>query len=128
MGAQAFSPAVGLLAAFLLAVERQMVALSIEGWRDDTFLLFVLLSTWALLRLDERPSFARGALLGLFGALACLLGVAAAFIVLAALLGPFLWSCWRAYGDPLYAINVHTHSTAWRRTFRSAGAWVGRST
>ena len=139
VGAQAFSPLVGLLAAFLLAVERQMVALSIEGWRDDTFLLFVLLSTWALLRLDERPSFARGALLGLFGALACLTritalsfllpalvlvalrsrrpwtdrarlqGVAAACIVLAALLGPFLWSCWRAYGDPLYAINVHTH-------------------
>jgi hypothetical protein len=139
VGAQAFSPAVGLLAAFLLAVERQMVALSIEGWRDDTFLLFVLLSTWALLRLDQRPSFARGALLGLLGALACLtritalsflipalamvalrsrrpwtdrarvLGVAAACVVLAALLGPFLWSCWRAYGDPLYAINVHTH-------------------
>jgi len=139
VGAQAFSPAVGFLAAFLLAVERQMVALSIEGWRDDTFLLFVLLSTWALLRLDERPSLARGAVLGLFGALACLTritalsfllpalalvalrsrrpwtdrarvrGVAAAGIVLAALLGPFLWSCWRAYGDPLYAINVHTH-------------------
>jgi hypothetical protein len=35
--------------------------------------------------------------------------VAGACIVLAALAGPFLWSCWRAYGDPLYAINVHTH-------------------
>ncbi|HET8645902.1 MAG TPA: glycosyltransferase family 39 protein, partial [Vicinamibacteria bacterium] len=85
VGAQAFSPAVGLLAAFLLAVERQMIALSIEGWRDDTFLLFVLLSTWAVLRLDERPSVARGALLGLFGALACLTRITALSFLLPAL-------------------------------------------
>ena len=31
-----------------------------------------------------------------------------AFMVLAVLVGPYLFNCWRVFGDPLYAINYHT--------------------
>ena len=33
------------------------------------------------------------------------LGIAIAVLLVTA--GPFLFNCWRVYGDPLYAINVH---------------------
>lgn len=34
-------------------------------------------------------------------------GAAIALLALGMLAGPFLVNCWRTYGDPLYAINVH---------------------
>ncbi len=52
-GARAFSSVVGLLAAYLFAVERTVIAWSVEGWRDDTFwvgaFLGMLGGPWKLL-------------------------------------------------------------------------------
>ena len=135
-GARAFSSVVGLLAAYLFAVERTVIAWSVEGWRDDTFCCFVLLSLWAMLRLRARPSLVNGVLAGTCCALACLTritalsfvapcllvllldgrrayatrwrAVATAAGVVLLVLGPYLLACWREFGDPFYAINYHT--------------------
>jgi 4-amino-4-deoxy-L-arabinose transferase-like glycosyltransferase len=136
LGVAAFSRAAGLLAALALAVDRNALWWSVEGFRDDAFALFVVLSALALVHLWRRPTAMSGALFGLAGAAACLTritslsflfpalvvlllargerapqrrraaGVAA--LVLMALVGPFLLSCWVAFGDPLYAVNFHT--------------------
>ena len=136
LGAAAFSRAAGLIAAAALAVDRDMLWWSVEGFRDDAFALMVVLSMLALVRLVQRPTPLRGALAGLAGAAACLtritslsfllpagalllvsrgekarerrraLGVAA--LMLLALVGPFLASCAIAYGDPFYSVNFHT--------------------
>lgn len=136
LGAAAFSRAVGLGAALMMAVDRDALWWSVEGFRDDAFALFVLLSALALVRLRLRPSALWGALAGIAGAAACLTritsfsfllpafaflllprderarerrrAVGVAVLVLLALVGPFLLSCAIAYGDPFYAVNVHT--------------------
>lgn len=125
-------------AALVFAVEPQVIALATEGWRDDAFTCFCALSAAGLVRLLRRPTATNGALAGLAGGLACLTRVTSLSFVLpglalvvlkqrsraglraaavavagiAVLLGPFLLSCYLAFGDPLYAINVHT---AYRR-------------
>jgi hypothetical protein len=129
---------VGALAAVAFAVEPQVIALATEGWRDDAFACFCVFSAAALVRLLRRPTAANGALVGVAGSLACLTrisslsfllpglllvvlkhrsraglrAVAAALAAVALLVGPFMLSCHLAFGDPLYAINVHT---AYRR-------------
>jgi hypothetical protein len=136
LGAAAFSRAVGLLAALALAVDRNALWWSVEGFRDDAFALLVVLSALALVLLLRRPATLAGALSGLAGAAACLTritslsfllpayalvllargeqarerrrAVGVALLVLTALVGPFLLSCAIAYGDPFYAVNVHT--------------------
>jgi 4-amino-4-deoxy-L-arabinose transferase-like glycosyltransferase len=136
MGAVAFSPAVGLLAALLLAVESRVVGLSAEGWRDDTFALTVVLCACALLSLLRRPTPARAVASGLAGAAACLTrltslsfllpahawlavergpdrgrrakAAAIALLIAAALIAPYLINCAVAFGDPLFAVNYHT--------------------
>ena len=59
LGAAAFSRVTGLLAALLFAVERDALWWSVEGFRDDTFALFVVLGAWALVRLWQSPTTAR---------------------------------------------------------------------
>ena len=134
LGARAFSPAVGFWAALLLGVERRVIALGIQGWRDDAFGFFVVLSAFALVGLLRRPSPPRALLAGVAGGLACLtritslsflapgLGwlllppfdrrraraVAAAALIAGGLLAPYLIACQLAYGDALYSINYHT--------------------
>jgi hypothetical protein len=136
LGLVAFSPAIGLAAATGIAVERQAIAWGVEGWRDDTFAFFVVLSAIALLRLRERPSWGAaiggGLIFGLAtltritslsfllpGLVLVILGgadtrrkragrVAVAALVLLALVLPFLVSCAWTYGDPLHSINAHT--------------------
>jgi hypothetical protein len=136
LGAAAFSRAAGLVAALALAVDRDALWWSVEGFRDDAFALFVVLSALALVHLLRRPTVTAAVLAGVAGAAACLTritsvsfllpaclllllprderaddrrcGVAVALAVLAALVAPFLISCAIAYGDPLYAVNVHT--------------------
>ncbi len=137
LGARAFSPLVGLGAALLYAIEPRVVQLSAEGWRDDAFTLFVLLTAWALVGVRERPTRARALLLGVAGAAACLTRItslsflvpgyaalllegdaaarrsrarsaALAIGVTIVLVGPYLASCAVAFGDPLYSINAHT--------------------
>jgi hypothetical protein len=134
LGLRAFSPAVGFWAALLLAVERRVIALGIQGWRDDAFSFFVVVSAFALVGLLRRPSWPRVASAGLAGGLSCLTritslsfllpglawlalppfdarrlrAVAASAGVAAGVLAPYLVACQIAYGDPFYSINYHT--------------------
>jgi hypothetical protein len=81
-----WAPAVGLLAAFALAVELDAVRWSVYGWRDDTFMLFVALSAWAFIRLDRRPTRANGIVAGIIAASACLTRLSALSFILPALI------------------------------------------
>ena len=136
LGAFAFSRGVGLGAAIGMAMHRDTLWFGVEGFRDDAFTLFVVASALALLRLRERPTFARAVLAGLAGGGAVLSRITSfSFLlpgfamtagargpdaaarrralalgagVLLAVAGPYLLSCALAYGDPLYAVNFHT--------------------
>jgi hypothetical protein len=135
MGARAFGPGVGLVAASLLAVEHDVLRLSAEGWRDDTFAFWVAAFAAALLALLARPSFGRALVLGLTGGAAALTRITAlsfllpafgfagwasrrdargmphlvlAVLITAVLLAPFLLTSKVAFDDPLHAINAHT--------------------
>jgi cell shape-determining protein MreD len=79
------SPAVGLVAAFLLGIEYHVIAASFEGQRDETFSLCAALTAWALVRLRQRQTWSRAAMAGVAGAAACLTRITAAGFVLAAL-------------------------------------------
>lgn len=72
LGAAAFSRSVGLLAAVALAIERDAIAWSVDGWRDDAFAAFVVLFAWALVRCHRAPSLLSALLAGVIGAAACL--------------------------------------------------------
>jgi hypothetical protein len=126
---------VGLAAAFALAIETQAIAWSVEGWRDDTFMLFVTLSAWSLVRLYQQPDRRTAVVAGICAAAACLTRISAMSFVLPALLwialapsarsrggarpaaiaaltcavlvAPYVINCWRTFGDPLYALNYH---------------------
>jgi 4-amino-4-deoxy-L-arabinose transferase-like glycosyltransferase len=137
LGAAAWSPLAGLIAALALAMELEAVIWSVDGWRDDTFMLFVALTAWTFVRLRQRPSASRAALVGVAAAAACLTRITAlsfvvpglvwivlespaaararmmrhtalAALICGALVAPFLVNCWRATGDPFFAINYHT--------------------
>lgn len=143
LGAIVRSRPVGIAAGLALAVEFRTIAWSIEGWRDDTFMLFVTLAAAALLLLYEHPTRPAGVVAGLTSAAACLTRITActfvvpalvfiallaprerrgqaraaaglAALVAAALVAPYLVNTWRATGDPFYALNYHT------RYYRSA--------
>jgi hypothetical protein len=135
LGAEAFSFAVGLGAAFLLAIEFYAITWAIEGWRDDMFMCAVVLAAWALLRCARAPTRRNAIVLGAIAAAACLVRITAVsflvpgFIYLVAvpkplrrervkavaiavavavlLVAPYLVNCWRAFGDPLYSIDAH---------------------
>ena len=135
LGQQLASPAVGLAAAAALAIDHTAVFWAIEGWRDEMFAFFALLSTWAWLRLGQKSTPQRAVIAGLASGGALLtritsisllapavvillarrdaqrppLGhVAIAVAIMLAAVGPFLINCAIATGDPLYAINNHT--------------------
>ena len=135
LGCALGSPIAGLGAAWALGIDRSAVYWSIGGWRDEMFAFFAVLSAWAWLRLDQHASSPRAVVAGLISGAAILtritsvslLGTAAmvflwrgnavrsrirhaaiAAVVAASLAGPFLINCWRATGDPFYAINNHT--------------------
>src|SRR5262249_41594263 len=125
----------GAGAALGVAMQRDAIWFGVEGFRDDAFMLFVLLSALALLRLRDRPTTLRAVLAGLAAGGAVLSRVtsvsflipAFALVALArgadvprrraivlavgvmlAVAGPYLLSCALAYGDPFYAVNFHT--------------------
>jgi hypothetical protein len=127
----------GLAAALVVAIEYDLIVWSVDGWRDDLFAAFVVLSAWTLVRLRDRPSFANALGAGLVCGLTCLTrvtalsfivpallwiviaggrelrreryeSVAVAAVLTAAVLGPFLISCAIATGDPFLAIDQHT--------------------
>jgi 4-amino-4-deoxy-L-arabinose transferase-like glycosyltransferase len=137
LGAALLSPAAGLLAALLLAIEYDVITWAPDGWRDDTFTATVVFAAWALLRLRTHLSVPNALLAGALCGVASLTRVTAlAFILpavcwfvldggaadrrarmryaaltllaLAIVLGPYLISCAIVTGDPFYAINYHT--------------------
>ena len=136
-GAAAFGPLVGVGAAAAWAIELESVRWSVEGWRDDTFTLFITLLAWALLRVSQNPSAGPAIGAGVIAGFACLTRLsalisvasgivwtileaprgarrpatrAAALSTLTAglIVGPYLMSCAIATGDPFYAVNYHT--------------------
>lgn len=136
LGAALVSRLGGLIAAALMAIEYTSITWAVDGWRDDTFTAAFLFSVWALLRLRDRASFGNALLVGITAGVACLTRITAlsfivpaliwivasgrtnireraihvgtALLILAALVAPFLISCYIATGDPLFAINYHT--------------------
>jgi hypothetical protein len=136
LGAAVVSPAGGLIAAALYAIEYDSITWAVDGWRDDTFAAFFVLTAWALVRFRERASFGRALILAFAGGAACLTRLtalsfilpalawiaierradgrqrleytAAAIGVLTAIVLPYLVSCALAAGDPFLAVNHHT--------------------
>ncbi len=137
MGAAAFGPAVGLGAALAWAVELDSVSWAVDGWRDDTFTLFTVLTIWSLIQLARVRTPRRAVVAGVMAGLACLTRLSAlsyvlpgltwivleapsgtrratagraalALLVTAVVAGPYLVNCARATGDPFYAVNYHT--------------------
>ena len=137
LGRAIAGPVGGLAAALVVAIEYDLIVWSVDGWRDDVFSAFVILSVWTLVRLDDRPSFGHAVAAGLVCGLTCLTRITAlSFIVPAliwiavadgwhvvrervestvvaavlagAVLAPFLISCAIATGDPFLAIDQHT--------------------
>ena len=137
LGSALIGPAGGLLAALVMAIERDNITWAPDGWRDDTFTASVVFAAWAFVRFRARPSWAHALLLGVTSAAACLTRITAVSFVLpgllwlvidaprgqrrarlrplalaavtvTALVTPYLVNCARQVGDPLIAINYHT--------------------
>jgi len=136
VGSALVSPAAGLVAALLMAIEYEVITWAPDGWRDDTFTATVLFAVWSVLRLHQRPSTANAVLAGGLCGVACLTRITAlsfvvpailwlivaagpsrrdkvrhaavAIGVLALVVAPFLINCAIATGDPFFAINYHT--------------------
>jgi 4-amino-4-deoxy-L-arabinose transferase-like glycosyltransferase len=137
LGSVAFSRGVGLGAAAALAIELEFASWAPDGWRDEAFTAFVLLTAWALLRFDRQPGWRRAIVAGLLAAGACLTRItsftfilpglmwvswpqkgaawwssarytATAGVIALALVAPYLINCARVMGDPLIAMNYHT--------------------
>jgi hypothetical protein len=137
LGAEAFSYWVGLTAAALWAIEFDLITSGTEGWRDDTFVCTVLLTAWLLLLAVRQRTWRIAVALGTAAGAACLVRVTSLsflvpsfgylllvgsgrwlarlrfFAIVAAVTivvaGPFLFNCWRVYGDPFYSIDVLVH-------------------
>lgn len=137
LGSAAFSRGVGLAAAIFLAIEKEFAAWASDGWRDETFAAFVILTAWSVLRLDQTRSWRWAVTTGVFAAAACLTRITSLTFVLPALLwsawpfgratwrtqgrytavaagvfllflAPYLINCAVVTGDPLIAVDYHT--------------------
>jgi hypothetical protein len=86
LGRAAHSPAAGLIAATALAIELEAIIWSADGWRDDTFMLFVALAGWGYVRLLQSPDWRWGVISGVIGAGACLTRITSLSFVVPALL------------------------------------------
>jgi hypothetical protein len=72
LGSYAFSKRVGLIAALALALERDVVVLAAEGWRDDATMAMFALACWAFLRCLDRPTILHATIAGIVGGVAVL--------------------------------------------------------
>ena len=85
----AFGRAVGLIAAFIIAIEPDMISWGVQGWRDDTFTFFFLAFGVSCLMFRAKPSTGRTVLLAIASSLTLLTRltalsfVAPAFLLLA---------------------------------------------
>jgi hypothetical protein len=151
LGAEVFGYSVGLAAALLVAIEFDVITSSAEGGRDDAFTCAVVGTAWAMLRLSRKPTAWNAALLGAIAGAGCLVRVTAlsflvpgftyllftmtapwrmrlrtltiASAVALVVAAPYFVNCWRAFGDPLYAINVHADIYA-QTEGHSSAAWA----
>lgn len=137
LGSTLVSRWVGLLAALALAIEHEVVTWAPDGWRDEAFGTFAVLSAAALVRLQRQWTWPSAVLAGLLGAAACLTRLSSltfllpAFLwlawprasvpwrtqtvrlglavgVMTILVAPYLINCYRATGDAFIAVNYHT--------------------
>jgi 4-amino-4-deoxy-L-arabinose transferase-like glycosyltransferase len=86
LGAAAFGPTVGLIAAAGWAIEFEAIGWSADGWRDDTFTLFFTLSAWAYVRLRQSASPSAAVTAGIAAAGACLTRLSSLLFVTAGLI------------------------------------------
>ena len=127
----------GVLAALALAVEHEVVTWAPDGWRDEAFTTFVVLSAAAFVRLHRHWTWPSAVLAGLLGAAACLTRLSSltflvpvflwlawprasvpwrtqitrlgvAAAVTTVLVSPYLVNCFRETGDAFIAVNHHT--------------------
>lgn len=137
LGSAAFSWPVGVLSMLFMTVEQEVISLGVDGWRDDTFMLLVLMSAYAFVRLLKNLSFGNAIFAGFACAGACLTRLTSfsfilpafaflilfsaepslrkrvktiglSLLVLGILIAPFLINCAIVYGDPLFSINDNT--------------------
>jgi len=133
LGSLVASPAVGLAAAAMLAIDHSAVYWAIGGWRDELFAFFAISSTWAWIRFGRRPTIANAIVAGALSGGACLTRIttialiapavvwllmtrgagvrrelAIAVGLMTVIVAPFLINCAIATGDPFYAIDNHT--------------------
>lgn len=137
LGSAAGSRWIGLLAALALAIEHEVVTWAPDGWRDEGFTAFVVLSAWAFVRLQRLWTWPAALVAGVVGAAACLTRVSSltfllpgllwltwpreravwrahaarvglAAAVMAVLVAPYLVNTYRLTGDPFFAVNYHT--------------------
>jgi hypothetical protein len=137
LGAAAFSRGVGLAAAVVLAIEKECASWASDGWRDETFAAFVILTAWSLLRLNQTRSWRWAVTAGVLAAAACLTRITSLTFVVPGLLwsawplgratwrdhgryaavaagvfmlflAPYLINCAIKTGDPLIAVDYHT--------------------
>jgi Dolichyl-phosphate-mannose-protein mannosyltransferase len=133
LGRELWGNVVGLVTAALFSIESTVLFSSAGGWRDDAYSAVFLLTLHALFLYRRRQNLGAVVWLGVIGGLACLVRItslsfvvpalvlaiwwspaqrrlvypAAAAVLTLLLIGPFMYNCWRVFGDPLYAINVH---------------------
>jgi hypothetical protein len=72
LGALVASPAVGLAAAAMLAIDQSAVIWAIGGWRDELFAFFAVSCAWAWTRFSREPTRANAVLAGVLSGGACL--------------------------------------------------------
>ena len=137
LGAYTFSWWTGVLASLGMAVDQELVAIGVDGWRDDTFMFLVLLFSYAMVRLFKKASFGNALFAGILAGIVTLTRMTSfSFIVpgylyvllagrktpwkhhlqylllslfiFAAVIAPFLVNCAIVYGDPLFSVNDNT--------------------
>src|SRR4029078_4494552 len=137
LGSAMLSRAAGGVLSYLVAIEDELIAWSVDGWRDDVFMATVTFAAWAFVQCQREPSRKHALFLGVAPAAACLTRItalsfvvpvfawllvdrstpnrlqrarmtAAAALLCGIIVAPYLLNCAIATGDPLYAINYHT--------------------
>ncbi len=114
LGSFAFSRGVGLFAAFALAMERDVIELAAEGWRDDATMAVFVLACYAFLRCLNKPTTMNAILAGVIGGAALLTRIT----TLSFLLPAIALLAWR--GLPPMA-DVPSRAAYWRTAAISLG-------
>jgi hypothetical protein len=134
LGRVASGTTVGLLAAVFVAIDPQSISMGVEGWRDDAFAFFTVMSAALFMSMRRHGRLRDGVGLGIAGGFAILTRITSlsflapslalmaaspsrrkrwraaliAALLIIVIVAPFLLSCAIAFGDPLFAVNYHT--------------------